>query len=339
MSKNRTDMEIEQEILLRVQRINTKKSKMKKALITTASAIACFVLVAVVAVQSGIFSNGNYIPPNENSETQGIPLVKFKASPLDPDVDSLIVDDDGLPYVIFNINIGEFYRYYQIDPKDYEKYGIGSKLEKSDFGDLIGEIAEYKEDSQNNFITSNEESIIGASVYSYTPIPGKGLVIVKGKDCCNLFLLHEYEPEGGLDALRFSDLYSLFEIDSADEIESLEYSIGELVSLGENLGFNYVIMEEGQVTDKAKIAKFYEMSSLFEKPTGNEPFLDNLLNDGYVGINIQIHLKNGIIIGTDDSVMMGINFYYKTDASGYLDYCELLTPEQSLELRNIFVVD
>lgn len=333
MSNIRTDMEIEQEILLRVQRINTKKSKMKKALLTTVSAIACFVLVAVVAVQSGIFSNGNYIPPNENSETQGIPLVKFKASPLDPDVDSLIVDDDGLPYVIFNINIREFYRYYQIDPKDYEKYGIGSKLEKSDFGDLIGEISEYRENSQNNFITSDDESIIGASVYAYTPIPGKGLVIVKGKDCCNLFLLHEYEPEDGLEALSFSNLYSLFEIDSADEIESLEYSFRKYV------GFDLVRVDKGVITDKDKIAEFYEISAQLGKPVGNEPYPNDLLNDGYVGINIQIHLKNGIIMGNEDSFMMGINFYYKAGANGYLDYCASLTPEQSLEMRNIFVAN
>lgn len=297
------------------------------------ASVAGFCLVALFSI--GIWKAGLFTPHtdapiqsessnNSNVPAQGVQLTPFPAAPIGPNTDPLLIGDDGLPYVV--LHIGESYTYYQISQNHYEEYGLQSAISENDFGELLGMVAKEESGTKKLGITSKEPSLIGASVYSYKPLSGKAAIIVKNTDYCGVFLLHDYLPENGTENPSFSELYTLFGVSSEKDISSLSYSVGKLS------GSDFTVTEQGTVSDPEKISRFYQTS--LSLPETDKIYIPND-SAGWEQINIVIHLKNGIVLGKDDFVI-GINFMYKPNENGYLDYCEKLTPDQSKALRNVF---
>lgn len=358
---SRTNKEVRDEILRRVNELDKKNVKRKKMFYSCIPAAACLIIVVAAAVhywnqnnvgilshQSTIIDNNSDTTPSntmqqgtdantESNTTQptteppAISVRLFQASKQNPDHDSF--GEDELAHIDIVLN-GEIV-YRQLPLEEYAKYGFKETLEQSDFGEFLGNVVEIYDNDLSVKVGAQEPNLEESAVYYYAPAY-KSAIIVKKNQCCSIFVLNNFTAET---SHSLKEIYSLYGAFSSDDISHLTYSIYGMA------GTQYCEIENGTVTDRNKINSFYEVTTALvpfeikdpQAPTpdwlieAQEEYKKNSEKIKREDITINIHFKNG-------KILEGIT-YQPYMSTGYVESMELLTSDQNNELRAAITAD
>ena len=227
--------------------------------------------------------------------------------------------------------------YYQLDSTEHPVHNIAPVISDSDFGKYIGTVVELFEcdDPAKYTVSSKEPMLSGAEVYYYAPADSPSVIIVKKGDQCSIFVFNGMAA--ALDnSSVFAETFSFYGADSADDIESISFSIAAP---------NGAVMEitsQGTITDRDKINAIVDILYQLQSEKSDDPLSATpqwLIDawdayradpDAYIreDIMFDITFKNG-------TVLKDIS-YQPYIGNGYISGMQELTPEQNAALKALF---
>lgn len=220
--------------------------------------------------------------------------------------------------------------YTQIKQEEYELYGIDStSLISDDFGKKLGKISSIRDLSKaKDSPCSTDPAIKNCKVYSYAKIDSEAVVIVKGNDCCSVFVFSDFISEGH----SLNEKFLIFSADSSQDILSLEYeatktdgSSDQVVSSGETYYKNYI----NNFYNIASNLQPYENDSNL---SGDPDWLTQARSEykNPVDVKITVKLKNGLFFVVD---------YYPNLATGFFEGHLPVTSADNDILKKVFVLN
>lgn len=275
------------------------------------------------------------VSDNGNEQKGGISIesryyLPFMAT-IDPDSDAY--GDDEVHHIDVR-TVDGFYR--QLNFEDYEANGISTMIKFTDYGDYIGKIVEVNDsDYHGNSVESQEPILVDADVYYYAPSgKNKAFIIVEKGEQCSIFFDNSINAGKG-----FQEGLAFFDVQSADDIECIEYKIdvpsdnGQMITIVCNI-----------INDKAIIEAFYNLIcelqpedySALPEHTGTPQWLidaweiydNNPDSPDREDYHITIKLKDGVIIQDVH--------YQPYIGNGYVTAMQELTPEQNSKMKSLF---
>ena len=247
----------------------------------------------------------------------------------DPDYDAY--GDDEYHHIDVRTDDG-FYR--QLDLDDYENNGISSKVSNTDFGGYIGKIVEVNDlNYHGNSVESQEPSLVGADVYYYAPSgKNRAFIIVKLGNQCSIFIADNINQSAG-----FQAGLSFFDVQSADDIQSIEYHINVPD------GFRMVTSVQNTIIDNERIEAFYNLLcqlqpedySNLPEHIGSPQWLVDAWAKYKSDPNAPAREDYYITIKLNNGTVLQDIHYKPYLGNGYVANMQELTPEQNNEFKNI----
>lgn len=258
----------------------------------------------------------------------------FHASP-NPNCDAYGEDEIECVEVI----IGN-YVYHQIDEHDLGKYKISESIIEDCFGEYIGTITEiFPDEATDGNVLSKEPSLAGADVFYYAPSHSKAVLIVRKDDMCSFFTVSNQLTAADNEYMSFEECYSFYGAASADDIESISYSI-----YVPNSDMSMSAVSQGVITDKTKLNEFTELLFELEPKTADDLAPYSGTAQWYIDrwetykqapelynredISIEIRFKNGTRL---EDIL-----YQPFLGNGAVTGMRELTADQNVRLRGLF---
>lgn len=226
-----------------------------------------------------------------------------------------------------------FYRQLGLD--EYDANGIASNISNTNFGGYIGKIVEVNDsDYHGNGAESQEPTLAGADVYYYSGTGNnKVFIIVKKSEQCSIFIDDTINVSAG-----FQMGLSFFNVQSADDIQAIEYQIYVPDGSG-------IIIPSAQktITDTEAIGAFYELIcqlqpedySALPEHIGTPQWLVDAWENYKTDPNAPLKEDYSIIIILKDGTVLQDITYQPYLGNGYIENMQELTPEQNTALRTL----
>lgn len=226
-----------------------------------------------------------------------------------------------------------FYR--QLDTDEYSRHGINNEVTLSDFGGYIGKVVEVDDTGchHGSAAESQEPALADADVYRYAPSgDNKAFIIVKKDRQCSIFIADIVNTSSG-----FRKGLAFFNVQSADDIQYIEYSVNTAVN-----GLMTTV-RQNTITDTDRISAFYDLLCQLQPEDHSdlpehigtpqwlvdawENYRNNPSPPPIENYRITIKLKDG-------TALQDIN-YQPFLGNGYVECMEQLTPEQNSALKEL----
>lgn len=321
-----------------------KKKSIVRPILKYGSIAACFCLLVAAGfgIRHGINTHNVPISPStsENSateistssnvQTQQILLSAF-ASTITKDPDSDAYGEDELHHI--DVRTAEGF-YHQLGLDEYADKQIPSTISLTDFGEYIGKIVEVDDSNYHgNSVESQEPALAGADVYYYAPTgKNKAFIIVKLGDQCSMFIDDSINESVG-----FQKGLAFFDVQSADDIQSIEYHID--IPKGSEM----VTSVQNTITDAATIEALYDLLcgltpedySQLPEHIGTPQWLADAWAAYQSDPNAPVREDYYITIRLNDGTVLQDIHYQPYLGNGYVANMQELTPEQNTTLRNL----
>ena len=260
-------------------------------------------------------------PPGNNSYAE----ITLFTSPDKETEDSATSDHTPIELILDSDRI-----YTQIKQEDYALYGIDGKALSSDnFGEKLGKISKIRKSSKaKDSPCSTDSAIKNCKAYYYAGTDSEAVVIVKGNDCCSVFVFSDFVSEGH----SLNEKFLIFSAGSSQDISSLKYEATKSDSS------SVQVVSSGETFYKNYINSFYNIASTLqpyenESDSQDEPDWLAQARSEYknpVDVKITVKLKNGLFFVVD---------YYPNLADGYFEGHLPLTSADNDILRKVFVLN
>ena len=270
--------------------------------------------------------------PSADIDTSGYYYQIFRAA-IAPDADAYGEDELHIVSVIIS---GRYY--YQLDSSEHPAHNISAVISDSDFGEYVGRITElYEHDDPSRYtVSSKEPNLAGAEVYYYAPADSSAVIIVQKGQQCSIFVFNGMAAVSDSDSSVFSETFKLYGANSADDIQSISFSVAT------PNGSVYEVTHEGTITDRNRINSIvdilYQLKT--ESNTDSVSATPQWVVDAWEScrenpdaytiedISFDITFKNGTVL--KDIV------YQPFIGNGYVHGMQELTPEQNTAFRALF---
>lgn len=251
--------------------------------------------------------------------------------------DFVAYGDDEIEWV--EVMIGN-YVYHQIDKQDLGNYKILENITENCFGEYIGTITEiFPDETADGSVLSKEPSLAGADVFYYAPSNSKAVLIVRKDDMCSFFTISNQLTVSDNEYMSFEECFNFYGAASADDIESISYSI-----FVPNSDMSMTAVSQGVITDINKINEITKLFFELEPQTAYDLAPYSGTAQWYIDrwetykqdpelynredISIEIRFKNGTLL---EDIL-----YQPFLGNGSVTGMHELSEEQNKKLRKIF---